>query len=69
MDNFRQEITMTFGDITKIFFVVSIVGWILVRRFRTKDISGARRAIGPKWLQPNFGRNKPKKSHNDLERK
>ena len=28
---------MTFGDITKIFFVVSIVGWILDRRFLVGD--------------------------------
>ena len=56
---------MTFGDVTKIFFVVTIIGWIFDRRFRTKDISGARRNLGPKWLQPNFGRNKPK---NNLEK-
>ena len=59
---------MTFGDVTKIFFVVTIIGWILDRRFRTKDISGARRNLGPKWLQPNFGRIKPKKSHDDSEK-
>tara|TARA_B100000470_G_C19613562_1_gene312204 strand:- start:226 stop:396 length:171 start_codon:yes stop_codon:yes gene_type:complete len=56
---------MTFIDATKIFFVVAIVGWILDRRFRTIDISGVRRSTGPKWLQPNFGRNKPK---NNLEK-
>ena len=60
---------MTFLEFTKIFFIVAIIGWILDRRFRTIDISGMRRTLGPKWLQPNFGRNKPKKSHDDLERK
>tara|TARA_Y100000296_G_scaffold85513_1_gene121682 strand:- start:1064 stop:1246 length:183 start_codon:yes stop_codon:yes gene_type:complete len=60
---------MTFIDATKIFFIVAIIGWMLDRRFRTIDISGARRTLGPKWLQPNFGRSKPKKSHDDLERK
>ena len=68
MDNFRQATTMTFIDATKIFFVVSIVGWIIDRRFRTIDISGARRSVAPKWLQPNFGRNKPKKFHDDSEK-
>ena len=51
---------MTFGDATKIFFVVSIVGWLLDRRFRTIDISGARR--------PGRGRGKPREPHDDLER-
>tara|TARA_Y100000310_G_scaffold281227_1_gene301568 strand:- start:316 stop:495 length:180 start_codon:yes stop_codon:yes gene_type:complete len=59
---------VTFVDFTKIFFIVAIIGWILDRRFRTIDISGMRRTLGPKWLQPNFGRSKPKKSHDDLER-
>ncbi len=48
---------MTFLDFIKIFFVVSIVGWLLDRRFRTIDISGARR--------PGRGRGKPREPHDD----
>ena len=45
MDNFRpEEYPVTFGDATKIFFVVLIIGWFIDSRLRTIDISGARRA-------------------------